>query len=60
MRPATWRRTSVLPEQDPGDMGTAFGLDASMAPLGTPLPPADARPLGDSFWQHRLDRRPQR
>jgi hypothetical protein len=50
-------------EPDPGDMGTAFGLDASIEamsqpPMPTPAPaPAhEAR----STWRQRLVRRPQR
>ena len=43
---------------DRGDMGTAFGLDASIAPLDSELgagAPADA-PV-PAPWEHRLTRR---
>ncbi|MBX3621717.1 MAG: hypothetical protein KF891_17235 [Rhizobacter sp.] len=47
----------TTPEPDPGDMGTAFGLDASFAPEPDEAasPPEPAAP-----WQQRLERRPRR
>lgn len=60
MRSGTTLRQQRTAEPDPGDMGTAFGLDASLGPLESePLAAAPAQP-DDSFWQQRLDRRPQR
>jgi hypothetical protein len=53
------RRQAPEAEPDPGDMGRAFGLDASLGPLDDDLA-APASPDGDSRWQQRLDRRPQR
>lgn len=45
---------------DPGDMGTAFGLDASMEALPRDTPPETPPPQADSPWSRRLVRRPQR
>lgn len=57
---ALWRRDAQH-APDPGDMGTAFGLDASLAPLAeeTAAPPSK---LGETRapWHQRLDRRPRR
>lgn len=47
-------------EPDPGDMGTAFGLDASLGPLEDEPATATAAAESDSRWQQRLDRRPLR
>ena len=44
-------------EVDPGDMGTAFGLDATFA---TPDEPASGTGVPDANWQQRLERRPRR
>ena len=53
------RRAARSGDDDRGDMGTAFGLDASMAPGDDgraagrhSLPPPSATP-----WEHRLTRR---
>lgn len=60
MRPDATQREQSTAEPDPGDMGTAFGLDASLGPLDDePTAEAPAQP-DDRFWQQRLDRRPQR
>ncbi|MBL0729195.1 hypothetical protein [Piscinibacter sp. HJYY11] len=60
MRSGTTLHPQRTADPDPGDMGTAFGLDASLGPLeGEPAAQAPAQP-DDSFWQQRLDRRPQR
>jgi|GEM_PF-2212974 len=50
------RRSS---EPDHGDMGTAFGLDASFGPVDEPPPMAlGARAEPSSLpWEHRLTRR---
>ena len=53
----TLRRKEAEVSVDPGDMGTAFGLDASLAP--PPEDPADAA-VPESGWQQRLDKRPRR
>ena len=44
---------------DPADMGTAFGLDASFGPIGDPPPLVrGALPAPSSLpWEHRLTRR---
>jgi hypothetical protein len=57
-RTAALRRGAAAPEPDPGDMGTAFGLDASLGPPDEPVP--EPGPRKASFWQQRLNRRPQR
>lgn len=47
-------------EIDRADMGTAFGLDASLAPADEPLPAmpaASAPPTATPPWEHRLIRR---
>ena len=55
----TARRTASIDEDapDPGDMGTAFGLDAAMAPE-TPEPPARVKPAPPTA--DRVVRRPRR
>lgn len=45
-------------ELDPGDMGTAFGLDATFA--ATADEPAAGSGQPDTHWQQRLERRPRR
>lgn len=47
-------------EPDPGDMGTAFGLDASLAAQGEGLAPSAPCAEDERRWQQRLDRRPVR
>ncbi len=60
LRSVTSRRLPTRPASDPGDMGTAFGLDASIESMSA-LNPAPA-PLPDARtpWSQRLVRRPQR
>jgi hypothetical protein len=43
-------------DDDRGDMGTAFGLDASLSSLADELGPAPAQP-GPGHWEYRLTRR---
>lgn len=60
LRSVTTRRMVANPTPDPGDMGTAFGLDASIESTAalhpTPAPEREAR----TPWSQRLVRRPQR
>lgn len=49
------RRKDAEVAVDPGDMGTAFGLDASLA-----APVEDDTAVPESTWQQRLDKRPRR
>lgn len=59
MRPDA-QRSADQDEPDPGDMGTAFGLDAILAPLdGEPAAPATPA-AEERRWQERLNRRPVR
>lgn len=48
------RRSS---EPDGGDMGTAFGLDASFGPIDDPVPPSRQTPASPVPWEHRVTRR---
>lgn len=54
------QRSATCTEPDPGDMGTAFGLEAILAlqqsELATPATAAE----DDARWRQRLDRRPLR
>jgi len=60
LRPEARHQDDDDPEGlDPGDMGTAFGLDASLAPCEEPAP-ADVSEVDPTTWQQRLDRRPRR
>lgn len=60
LKAVTTRRTVADPAPDPGDMGTAFGLDASIESLTeartAPAPLREAR----APWNQRLVRRPHR
>jgi hypothetical protein len=60
LKAVTTRRSADQPAPDPGDMGTAFGLDASIESLSdqrsAPAPVHEAR----APWDQRLVRRPQR
>ena len=53
------RAERCVAEHDHGDMGTAFGLDASFGPIDAQPPSArDALPAPGSLpWEHRLTRR---
>ncbi|HEY0818949.1 MAG TPA: hypothetical protein VGD46_09240 [Rhizobacter sp.] len=53
-------RQAAADEPDPGDMGTAFGLDASLGPLEDDPSVSAPADTGDSRWRERLDRRPRR
>jgi hypothetical protein len=57
---ATRRDAATPTAPDPGDMGTAFGLDASMEELPRDTPPETPPLQADSLWNRRLVRRPQR
>ncbi|GAB4557583.1 MAG: hypothetical protein IV105_00065 [Rhizobacter sp.] len=60
LRSVATRRVPANPTSDPGDMGTAFGLDASIESVAelrpAPVPKSEAR----TPWSQRLVRRPQR
>ena len=58
LKAVTTRRIAPDPTPDPGDMGTAFGLDASIESL-TEKPSAPVREAR-APWNQRLVRRPQR
>jgi hypothetical protein len=60
MRSDATQRGQRTAEPDPGDMGTAFGLDASLGPAEEEPLAQSSTPPDNSFWQQRLDRRPQR
>ena len=47
-------------EPDPGDMGTAFGLDASFESVEPAPPPPTPEKKTGSTWSQRLVRRPRR
>ena len=53
------RAEQSVAEHDHGDMGTAFGLDASLGPIDESPPMArDAFPAPSPLpWEHRLTRR---
>lgn len=60
-RSVTTRRDAATHSTpDPGDMGTAFGLDASMEALPRADPPEVPAPQSGSPWSRRLVRRPLR
>jgi hypothetical protein len=59
-----WMTTEAMRHQeatereiDPGDMGTAFGLDATIAATDEPTSGSNGPATP---WQERLDRRPRR
>lgn len=50
---APWR-AAAAPQDDPADLGTAFGLDLSMAPpAGTASPTAAGTAARSSGWVRR-------
>jgi hypothetical protein len=59
LRPGAPRRAAQS-EPDPGDMGTAFGLDASLAPSDSESPEPVTCANDEPRWQQRLNRRPVR
>jgi len=60
LKAVTTRRIAADPNPDPGDMGTAFGLDACIESMAE-LRPASA-PVREARapWSQRLVRRPLR
>lgn len=60
LKAVTTRRIAANPSPDPGDMGTAFGLDACIESMAeqraAPAPVLEAR----APWSQRLVRRPKR
>jgi hypothetical protein len=48
-----WRTAERPPQDDPADLGTAFGLDMSMCDSPSP-PPAVAPAGGRRGWMQRL------
>jgi hypothetical protein len=59
LRPGA-QRSAAQDEPDPGDMGTAFGLDAILAPLDTDSAEPVTSAEDERRWQQRLNRRPVR
>jgi hypothetical protein len=59
LRPEAGPREDETAEVDPGDMGTAFGLDATLAPHDD-TPASETAAADAATWQLRLDRRPRR
>ena len=50
----TWRSSArPAPDDDPADLGTAFGLDLSLPDVDTP-PAAVSRPAHRTGWMQRL------
>jgi len=49
-----WRAAERAPEDDPADLGTAFGLDLSLSELGDELPPPPPPMQGKAGWMQRL------
>ena len=59
LKAVTTRRIAANPSPDPGDMGTAFGLDASIGPSDElPTMAAGELPAQSLLpWERRLTRR---
>ena len=50
-----WPAAARRPQDDPADLGTAFGLDLSLDELADDTSPAVASPMdGPDGWMHRL------
>ena len=51
-----WRAAEPAPEDDPADLGTAFGLDLSLSELGDegPPPAPPARLQVKAGWMQRM------
>lgn len=57
LRTLLTRRSHPRPqaEQDPADMGTCFGLEMTLAPMASELPPPAALP--PTWWQRLSPRK---
>ena len=53
----SWRIVARPPQQDPADLGTAFGLDLSMSEEAHEPQPAPPPPLVKSGWMRRMTTR---
>ena len=60
LRSVATRRVPANPTSDPGDMGTAFGLDASIESMAEQRPAPGPVNEARTPWSQRLVRRPQR
>jgi hypothetical protein len=49
-----WRAAERTPEDDPADLGTAFGLDLSLSELGDEGPPPPPSLQGKTGWMQRM------
>jgi hypothetical protein len=49
-----WRAAERAPEDDPADLGTAFGLDLSLSELGDGGPPPPPSLPGKTGWMQRM------
>jgi hypothetical protein len=49
-----WRAAERAPEDDPADLGTAFGLDLSLSELGDELSPPPPSMQVKAGWMQRL------
>lgn len=52
---APWRQAARAPQDDAADLGTAFGLDLSMAPESAP-PPSRLSSRDNARSEHWYDR----
>jgi hypothetical protein len=50
----SWRAAERTPQDDPADLGTAFGLDLSMSEQADPPAPATAPADARSGWMQRM------
>jgi len=49
-----WRTVERSPQDDPADLGTAFGLDLSLSDLGDELPAPPSALEGKVGWMQRM------
>ncbi len=49
-----WRAAERTPQDDPADLGTAFGLDLSLSELGDELPSPPPSLQGKVGWIQRM------